>query len=115
MGINIDLKRYDYKKTKKALLELTKEKDETMIDKILAEFGTKIDNDYIVLANEYYEDGHCLWNCMSFIEQYYKLKDDTAYDCFIYSENGKMVDYKTIDEACENLRIDTDELDDFEC
>lgn len=108
MGISIDLNRYDYKKTKKALLELTKEKDETMIDKILSEFGTKIDNDYIVLANEYYEDGHCLWNCMSFIEQYYKLKD--VYDCFIYSENGEMVDYKSIDEACENLGIDMEEL-----
>lgn len=30
MGINIDLKRYDYKKTKKALLELTKEQFESI-------------------------------------------------------------------------------------
>lgn len=111
MGINIDLRRYDYKKTKKALLELTKEEDETMIEKILSEFGTKIDNDYIVLCNEYYEDGHCLWNCMSFIEQYYKLEEDTAYDCFIRSENKPMVDYKPIDEACENLGIDIEKLE----
>lgn len=111
MGINIDLRRYDYKKTKKALLNITKEQNETMIDKILAEFGTKIDNDYIVLSNEYYEDGHCLWNCMSFIEKYYKLEDDNVYDCFIRSDNPIMVDYKTIDEACENLGIDIDELE----
>ena len=38
----------------------------------------------------------------------YKLED--VYDCFIYSENGEMVDYKSIDEACENLGIDMEEL-----
>lgn len=112
MGVSIDLHRFDYKKTKDALLNITKEKDETIIDKILAEFGTKIDNDYIVLANEYYEDGHCLWNLYNLIEKHYKIDD--VYDCFIHSENKPMVDYKTLDEAYENIGFSLEELEDYE-
>lgn len=111
MSINIDLNRYDYDKTKKALLEKTKEKDETMIDKILQEFGTKINNDYIILNNEYYEDGNCFYRVMEFIERYYKFEDGDVYECFIRSDNETMIDYKEIDQACENLGIDIEKLD----
>lgn len=111
MGVSIDLNRYDYEKTKKALLEKTNEKDENVIDKILQEFGTKINNDYIILNNEYYEDGNCFYKILEFIERYYKLEDGDAYDCLIYSDKEAMVDYKEIDRACENIGIDIEELD----
>lgn len=114
MSVCVDLNRYDYNKTKKALLEKTKEKDETMIDKILQEFGTKIDNDYVLLNNEFWEESNCFYNIMEFIEKYYKFEDGDVYECFIRSDKDEMIDYKDIEQACENLGIDYDDLYDEE-
>lgn len=114
MSVCVDLNRYDYEKTKRALLEKTKEKDETMIDKILQEFGTKIDNDYIILNNEFWEDYNCFYNVMEFIERYYGFEDGDVYECFIRSIKEEMTDYKDIEQACENLGIDIDTLYDDE-
>lgn len=112
MGVCIDLERYDYEKTKRNLLKVTKEKDEEMIDKILEEFGTKINNDYIVLNNEYYEEDNCAYNVLNFLESYYGFKDDEIWDCFVKSDKD-MVVYKCIDTACENLGIDVEKFGEY--
>lgn len=111
MSICVDLDRFDYKKTKQKIKEFTKEENDLFIDKILNEFGTVIGNDYIVLNNEYCEEGNCFYKLIEFLERYYKLAEGEGYDLLVSLDKG-MVEYKEIEFACKNLGIS--ELEEYE-
>lgn len=97
MGVYIDLYKIDYTKYRTELMKrFPRINDENLLKKIMCEFGTFItDNDFIILHDEYYEDGICTWNMDHAIEEVFHLKDDPDYD----SWNEKIKDIYNVQEA----------------
>lgn len=106
MSISIDLEKIDYKKFVNKLLENKEIKDKEMLEKIILEFGNKIGNDLVILGNEYYEDGHCIWNMLDLINKYFNLTDEDFSSDVYHELRKRLIDYKEIDEACENIGIE---------
>ena len=105
MSINVDLYKVNYKEFVDKLMENPKINDRELLEKIILEFGNKIDEDLIILHNEFYEKGICTWNMFTMITEVFELKDDDyVYDIF-YKLREKLIDYKKIDEAYENLGL----------
>lgn len=83
MSIDIDLYAYDYKQLVSKIVEHLKldgsEKDLEMIQNILEKFGyiTKDKEEYIILNNEWYEDGNPYFNiCYVICSAFGKSEDE---------------------------------------
>ena len=118
MGVYIDLYKIDYNKYKTELMKrFPRINDEKLLKKIMCEFGTFItENDFIILHNEYYEDGICTWNMDNAIEEVFHLKDDPDYDKWdekikdiksvqevFFVARTELIGYKELYEAMSNL------------
>ena len=83
MSVDIDLYAYDYKELVSKIVERLKldgsEKDLEMIQNILEKFGyiTKDKEEYIILNNEWYEDGNPYFNiCYVICSAFGKSEDE---------------------------------------
>lgn len=109
MGISIDLEKVNYEKLIEELMKDKKINDRVLLEKILTEFGEHIGEYYIILSNEFYEEGICTWNLFSMIDEVFET-DDT-YSKYIKIRE-EMISYKEIDEAYENLGLERKEAGD---
>ena len=112
MSINIDLNKVNYKKFVDKLMENKEIIDKELVEKIILEFGNKVGEDLVILSNEFYEEGHCLWNMFNMITKVFELKDDDYVSDVWYELKERLVDYKEIDEAYENLGLKRKEIED---
>lgn len=111
MGINIDLNKGSFSLLVSEIMKDKKINDKEMLEKILLEFGEKIEDNYIILNNEYYQDGNCYYKCSEFIDRYFETED--SFDAFI--KILKEINcYKEISKAEENLGIELKEKDEEE-
>ena len=105
MSISIDLEKVNYKQFVNKLMEEPKINDKELLEKIILEFGNKVGDDLVILLNEYYEDGICTWNMFTMISEVFGLKDDEYVSDTYYNLRKKLISYKEIDEAYENLSL----------
>ena len=105
MSISIELEKVNYKKFIDKLMENPKINNKQLLEKIILEFGNKVGEDLVILENEYYEDGICTWNMWNMITEVFKLEDDDYVSDVYYELRKRLIDYKQIDEAYENLGL----------
>ncbi len=84
MGVSIDLIKFDFDKLVTEIMTTKNITNRETLEKILISFGEKIDNVYIILNNEYYEDYNSYYELTHFIDEYFNVEDSS--DC-IYSKN----------------------------
>lgn len=117
MSIDVDLHRVDFNKYYKSLnKKFPQINDEVLLRRVMSEFGTFItDNDFIILHNEYYEDGICTWNMDKTIAKAFNLKDNAEPESWgaefdvqdsFFEAREMLISYKEFYEACENLGLD---------
>lgn len=112
MSIDVDLYKLNYNQFINELMKEPKINDRNLLEKVILEFGNKIGEDLVILHNEYYEDGICTWKMFHMIEEVFKLDDDEYVSDVFYDLRKKLIDYKEIDEAYENLGLERS--DDYE-
>ena len=105
MSISIELEKVNYKKFIDKLMENPKINNKQLLEKIILEFGNKVGEDLVILENEYYEDGIRTWNMWNMITEVFKLEDDDYVSDVYYELRKRLIDYKQIDEAYENLGL----------
>ena len=106
MGIDIDVYKYNLKKLKKSFMELPEVNDEDLLTKIMLEFGEVIGDSYIILDNEYYEDGNCFYNLSSMIDQVFETKDSFN---VLLDQRESVLSYKELYDAYNNLGLEEPE------
>lgn len=107
MSMSVDLYKLNYKEFIDKLMENPKINDRELLEKIILEFGNKIGEELVILENEFWEDGICTWNMQNMITEVFNLQDDCEYvDNIFYNLEQDLINYKKIDEAYENLRLE---------
>ena len=106
MGIDIEVYKYKYKELKKSFMELPGVNDEDLLTKIMLEFGEVIGDYYIVLDNDYYEDGDCFYNLSNMIDGVFKTEN--SFDVLL-EQRESLLSYKELYEAYENLGLEEPE------
>lgn len=103
MGISIELNKCNFNLLTKTLCDAYKIEDKELLEKILLQFGELIEDTYVIMHNEYWIDGTCTYNCFELIDKVFKI--DGSYSVFldIYE---KMIDYKEIDDAIDELGLE---------
>ncbi len=109
MSISIDLEKVNYKDFIDKLMENSKINNKELLEKIILEFGNKIGEDLVILENEYYEDGICTWNMWNMITEVFKLEDDDYVSDVYYELRKRLISYKEIEDAYENLGIERED------
>lgn len=106
MSMSVDLYELSYKEFIDKLMENPKINDRELLEKIILEFGNKVGKDLIILENEFWEDGICLWNMFTMIKEVFELEDDEYISDVFYELRKGLINYKEIDEAYENLGLE---------
>lgn len=109
MSIDVDLDKVNYNKFVDKLMENKEITDRELLEKIILEFGNKVGEDLVILSNEYYEEGHCLWNMFHMVDEIFELEDEDYVSDIWYELKKELVNYKEIDEAYENLGLERKE------
>lgn len=123
MGRSVDLYFYNYKRLKNKIMETynLSPTDEKLLEDILLGFGTVINDRYIILCNEFWEDGNPYFNVATAIERAFKLGEDADVfgECFIvyglhrdddYKQDG--INYAELYDVLDSLGIEYDDDDD---
>lgn len=84
--------------------------DRVLLGKILDCFGTTFGDSYIILNNEYYEDGNCYYNLSTVISRVFKVDGDPFDVQLDLEEEG--LNYKEIYDAFEELGLDEEDYPD---
>ena len=103
MGYDIDVYKYNLKKLKKSFMELPEINDEDLLTKIMLEFGEVIVDYYIILDNDYYEDGNCFYNLPNMIDKVFKT--EYSFDVLL-KQRESLLSYKELYDAYENLGLE---------
>ena len=107
MSTSVDLYKLNYKEFVNELMKNPKINNRELLEKIILEFGNKVGEDLIILENEFWEDGICTWNMQNMITEVFNLQDDCEYvDNVFYNLEQDLINYKEIDDAYENLRLE---------
>lgn len=106
MGYDIEIYKYKYKELKKSFMELPGVNDEDLLTKIMLEFGEVIGDYYIILDNDYYEDGNCFYNLPNMIDKVFKTEDSFG---VLLEHRESLLSYKELYEAYENLGLEEPE------
>ena len=106
MGYDIEVYKYKFKELKKSFMKLPKVNDEDLLTKIMLEFGEVIGDYYIILDNDYWEDGDCFYNLSNMIDKVFKIED--SFDVLL-EQRESMVSYKELYEAYDNLGLEEPE------
>jgi len=109
MGYSIDIEKVNFKNFKEDLIKTFPQiNDEKLLDRIMFEFGTLCGDDFIILHNEYFEDGICTWNMFYMIENVFKLDKQNIINTVMsvwFKQYEKLTGYKELGEAYENLGL----------
>ena len=103
MGYDIGVYKYNLKKLKKSFMELPEINDEDLLTKIMLEFGEVIVDYYIILDNDYYEDGNCFYNLPNMIDKVFKT--EYSFDVLL-KQRESLLSYKELYDAYENLGLE---------
>lgn len=106
MGYNIEVYKYNLKKLKKSFMELPEVNDEDLLTKIMLEFGEVIGDSYIILDNEYYEDGNCFYNLPNMIDKVFNT--EYSFDVLL-KQRELLLSHKELYDAYENLGLEEPE------
>ena len=106
MSTSVDLYKLNYKEFVDKLMENPKINNRELLEKIILEFGNKVGEDLIILENEFWEDGICIWNMFTMITEVFELEDDDYVSDVFYELRKNLISYKEIDEAYENLSME---------
>ena len=106
MGYDIEIYKYKYKELKKSFMELSGVNDEDLLTKIMLEFGEVIGDYYIILDNDYYEDGNCFYNLPNMIDKVFNTED--SFDVLL-KRRESLLSYKELYEAYDNLGLEEPE------
>ena len=106
MGYDIEVYKYNLKKLKKSFMELPEVNDEDLLTKIMLEFGEVIGDYYIILDNEYYEDGDCFYNLPNMIDKVFNTGG--SFDVLL-KQRESVLSYKGLIDAYENLGLEEPE------
>ena len=109
MGMDIDVYKYKFKELKKSFMELPGVNDEELLTKIMLEFGEVIGDYYIILDNDYYEDGNCFYNLPNMIDKVFKTEDSFG---VLLEQRESLLSYKALCDAYENLGLEEPEDED---
>lgn len=109
MSTSVDLYKLNYKEFVNKLMENPKINDRELLEKIILEFGNKVDNDLVILHNEFWEDGICDWNMFTMIQEIFELEDDEYISDVYYELRKALIGYQEIDDVYENLGLDRSE------
>ena len=105
MSMSVDLYKLNYKEFVDELMKNPKINNRELLEKIILEFGNKVGEDLVILENEFWEDGICLWNMFTMIEEVFELEDDEYISDVFYELRKGLINYKEIDDAYENLEL----------
>lgn len=86
MGMSVDLYSYDFNQLVSGIANFVKTDDKEKIEKILLVGGNKIDNRYVILSNDFFEDFDPYMNIPSAIDRYFDV-EDTFGECFCTFDN----------------------------
>ena len=111
MGCNIDVYKYNLKELKKSFMELPEINDEDLLTKIMLEFGEVIGDSYIILDNEYYEDGDCFYNLPNMIDKVFNTEG--SFDVLL-KQRESLLSYKELYDAYDNLGLEEPEEEEEE-
>jgi len=106
MGVSIDIYQYSWNEIFEAINAIAQ--DPVEVEKALLEFGTRFDDAYLILHNEYYEEYNAHWEVREFFERRYGIPDDLWYKFSSNSLNANKSCYCVEQE----LGIDLDEIED---
>lgn len=106
MGYDIEVYKYKFKELKKSFMELPRVNDDDLLTKIMLEFGEVIGDYYIILDNDYWEDGDCFYNLSNMIDKVFKTEG--SFDVLL-EQRECMVSYKELYEAYDNLGLEEPE------
>lgn len=106
MGMDIDVYKYKFKELKKSFMELPGVNDEDLLTKIMLEFGEVIGDYYIILDNDYYEEGNCFYNLPNMIDKVFNTED--SFDVLL-KQRKSLLSYKGLIDAYENLGLEEPE------
>lgn len=106
MSMSVDLYKLNYKEFVDELMKNPKINNRELLEKIILEFGNKVGEDLIILENEFWEDGICTWNMFAMIQEIFELEDDEYISDVFYELRKKLISYKEIDDAYENLGLE---------
>ena len=106
MGYDIEVYKYNLKELKKSFMELPEINDEDLLTKIMLEFGEVIGDYYIILDNEYYEDGNCFYNLSSMIDKVFNTED--SFDVLL-KQREFLLSHKELYDAYDNLGLEEPE------
>lgn len=108
MGRSIDLYSYDATNLIDAVLDYCKTDNQGLVKKILSEFGTFMEDRYIILHQELWEGCNCYFNLSHVLDRVFGVEDSfgEVFCTFGSKYNvGKkdLVRAIEVDEAMENL------------
>lgn len=106
MSMSVDLYKLNYKGFVDKLMKNPKINNRELLEKIILEFGNKVEENLIILENEFWEDGICTWNMFAMIEEVFELEDDDYVSDVFYELRKNLISYKEIDDAYENLGLE---------
>lgn len=106
MSMSVDLEKLNYKEFVDKLMKNPKINNKDLLEKIILEFGNKVGEELVILHNEFWEEGICDWNMFKMIQEIFELEDDEYVSDVYYDLRKKLIDYKEIDDAYENLGLE---------
>jgi hypothetical protein len=106
MGMSVDVHSYDYEKLVEKLQKIGAS-DKALLEKILAKFGERIGDRYILVNNEYWDEYNSYYNLPNLIDSAFGIKD--SFDIFLNGEDcdRRDVNFNASDcEVAEELGIE---------
>ena len=108
MSISVDLYSYDFGRLLDHLMTFKEIDDREKLKEILLDFGEVLEDKYILLNNELYEDGNCYYNLPEIIDAFFEMRD--SFDAFLYNEKktGKkrMNSYVETDDIADKYNLE---------
>lgn len=111
MGASIDLYSYDYNKLVTKTMNVCKTTNKELIERVLLSCGNKIENRYIILDQDFWEDSNCRSNLARVLERLFKVDD--AYSDIFFLDNDideqELIQAIEINEIEDKLQMDLSE------
>lgn len=110
MGVSIELRIGNFNKIVEELTNKIGKNDIEMLEKILLQFGERIDDNYLLLNNEYWDEFNSYYGIAELIDRYYGIKN--SFDVFLYNMKEANANWNVYD-ASRELGIDLPDSDEY--
>jgi hypothetical protein len=111
MGRYVELKKGNYEKIKSELVSRFNIEDIAFLEKVLLAFGEKIDDQYLLLNNEYWEEFNSYYGLSNFIDSYFGIED--SFDVFLEEMTDATANCG-VHEVADELGVELPERDEDE-